>query len=185
MKTATRKTSSKSAGTNGGKTAAASKTMKDNAKAPAGDRKLAEVAASLKGHLKELDKEYSRLSAELEKKRQHRAELQAKRAKQPGWTDEMVRRRAARLQRNIEKSGAYVQKQTAFLKKVKAFHERNERLLVAIAERLAMVEQELNNGENTTPDARAKFQQELMGMLGELQQMRKKREELSTSITKG
>jgi hypothetical protein len=139
---------------------------------------LATIAGRLGGHLRELEKEYLRLDAELKKKKAARARLDEKRAANPGSSDEVARRRAARLRRNIDKSGAYVRKQSAFLQKVKAFHERNERMLEMIAERLVGLEQELQSPDGPTPEARAHFQNELLGMLAELQAMRKKREKL-------
>ncbi len=158
------------------------KSKSDQGAAKSGaDAQLAEVAGRLGAHLKELEKEYVRLSAELEKKKATRAKLAEKRAQNPAWSDEVARRRAARLQRNIDKSGAYVQKQSAFLRKVRAFHERNERMLQMIAERLAELEAQLSGPDGPTPAAREHFQQELMGMLAELQSMRQKRENLQAS----
>ncbi len=142
---------------------------------------LASVAERLGGHLKALVAEYLHLEAELKKKKDQRAKLAEKRAATPGWSDEVARRRAARLQRNIDRSGDYVQKQSRFLQKVKAFHERNERLLEMIAERLTVLETQLDGPDGPTPEARAQFQQELMQMLGELQSMRVKREKLHAS----
>lgn len=139
---------------------------------------LADIAGRLGGHLQALEKEYLQLTAELKKKRALRAQLEKKRAADPGWSDEVARRRAARLQRNIDKSGAYVRKQSAFLQKVKAFHERNERMLEMIAERLMGLEQELQSPDGPSPEARTHFQNELMAMLAELQAMRQKREQL-------
>lgn len=139
---------------------------------------LAGIAERLGAHLKALEAEYLHLEAELKKKKARRAKLAEKRAANPGWSDEAARRRAVRLQRNIDQSGAYVQKQSRFLRKVKAFHERNERLLEMIAERLSVLETRLEGPDGPSPEARVKFQQELMQMLGELQSMRTKREQL-------
>ena len=126
---------------------------------------------------------FLRLEAELKKKSELRARLEKKRAANPGWSDEVARRRAARLQRNIDRSGAYVRKQSAFLQKVKAFHERNERLLQMIADRLETLEQQLQSPNAPDVAARMQFQNELMGMLVELQSMRAKREKLVQAST--
>lgn len=160
-----------------------SQSKSSQGKSSEANAQLTDIAGRLGAHLKELEKEYTTLEAELKKKKELRAKLEEKRAANPGYSDEVARRRAARLQRNIDKSGAYVKKQSAFLQKVKAFHERNERMLGMIAERLAGLEQELQSPDGPTPAAREHFQNELLSMLAELQEMRKKREKLVQAST--
>lgn len=126
----------------------------------------------LKARLGELEKEYKVLSRQLAQKKK----LQQARSK--AGSDPAANLRLQRLSLRLERYGDAAQRQARYLQKLRLVQQRNERLLSAIASRLAQMETALAEGRAPAPDVRA----ELLTMLGELQQMRQRREQLSARL---
>lgn len=140
------------------------------------DRALENAQQRLKERLGDLEKEYERLSKELQTRRKERAErLKAERAMR-----QRRDRSVARIDRIITKGGEAAGKQSRFLEKMKTLHDRNEELLASIAERLERVEEQARSGQAGAPE----LKDELIGMLREIQVMRARREKIAAQIQK-
>jgi chromosome segregation ATPase len=115
---------------------------------------------SLKQKMKELDVEYVRLSAELEKKKQARKE-------RPDIAPAL-----GEFKRKLEDAGEAARKQSEEVQALDAFHKKNEALLDEAARRLDSL-------HGSGPEVKA----ELLNMLEEIQSMRKKRESLEQKLS--
>jgi len=132
------------------------------------NERLARSYEALKKHLAELERENQKLALELERKRKERAE-RLKRER----SDES-RQRLNNLASRINQTGEIAKRQKQILAKLRSFYRKNEKLLHDIGGRLIRLEQAINKNEMPVETMR----DELLGMLGELQEMRTKRERI-------
>ncbi|MCB1174064.1 MAG: hypothetical protein KDK39_10880 [Leptospiraceae bacterium] len=122
--------------------------------------------------LQELEQQYQELMQSLEQNRQNRVEIEVE--------GQQIQKRIRWIAGRLAKFSPYAARQMAYLQKLKAFQARNEELMIMISERLQLIETDALPEQSDVADLKA----DLLGMLGELSQMRRKREELLASIQK-
>ncbi len=125
----------------------------------------------LKAALAQLEREYTRLSAEL-------AARKKKAATRPPVA---AAAGLERLRNRLERYGDAALRQQRFLAKLKRVQHQNEALLALIAARLDEIELQVAGGQAPEPNVR----RELLTMLQDLEEMRLRRERLSSGISAG
>ena len=130
----------------------------------------AKTYSSLKDYLTQLEVENQKLAKDLEAKRAARAErLKAERADRKRNEEEL-----AKIDKYIDRTSELARKQKVFLNQMRAFYRKNEEQLKKLGEKLATMETSMNT-RGISVDS---MKQELINMLGELQEMREKREKI-------
>jgi len=145
---------------------------KTNSKNEPGD--LVDTFQSLKEHLGNLEREQNAIRAELSKRRKNRAQnLQEIRETRASNASSM-----GRLQTGLKTTLSQSRKQQKYLRAMRQVQKQNETSLDRIARRLDGLEILLN--ERPVPVNQLKT--ELLTMLGDLQQIRKRRKKVEISF---
>ncbi len=135
-----------------------------------GKQELAQSYNALRDYLKKLETENKKLAADLERKKQERAEREAQRA----VSGERSREQLEAMARHIDRTDEVARRQREFLEEMQAFFADNEARLERIAKRIEQV----GGGRAGEGGSVGSLKDDLLGMLGELETMRRRREQL-------
>lgn len=136
-----------------------------------GKQELKRSYGALADYLRKLEVENRKLAADLARKKREREDRESTRAK-----DGVVsRERLDAMSRHIDETDAVATRQREFLEEMQGFFAENEKRLASIGERIAGVTSADGSPTGATVSI---LKDDLVGILTELQEMRRRREQL-------